>query len=227
MYSSYGQWIIRRIAELPHTSRTVAIIRHSERPDFRDIPPEDWNSVLLTSNGERVAVEFGNALVGEANATSVKAEGWGLSRCQLTAEKIYEGARTSGGTGSAYSEVSDLQSPILDLGLYRKHVKNGKYSEMVRDWFNGGPLSDAMKPYKQYSRKIISNILGGHMLNDRNITIIVTHDLYVLPIINQVFDLRNTEVDFLDGILITSKGEELDFFTKDLQRDLHRRDFFH
>lgn len=156
---------------------------------------------------------------------SVRAEGWGLERCQLTAEKIKEGANLAGSKDSSYSTVNNLQSPILDLELYRNYLKNGKYMYMVRDWFQGGPLGNAMKPFGPYSNQIISRILNEHMPYQHNASIIVTHDLYILPLLNHVFNTKHTEVDFMDGILIAEIGEKVKIFTHNSEKTMGADEF--
>lgn len=225
MYSSYGKWIVKRISEIPVDFELAAIIRHSERPDFKDIPPEKWNSTLLTSYGEESALDFGKALVNEAGASSVAAKGWGLKRCQLTAERIAEGAIQAGSNESRFSSILEFPSPISDLELYRKYLKEGKYFDLVRDWFSANSSMNAMRPYGPYSRDIISRIVKDHMSSEKRVTVIVTHDLHVLPMLNQVFGTNLTEVDFMDGILIARNSDRLLFFTKDSEKSLTVTDF--
>ena len=86
MYSGYGKWIIESLGELPRHAGHVILIRHSERPDFRNIPANIWNNVILTQIGEEVATEFGVALATEAHIPSISAHGWGLERCVITAK---------------------------------------------------------------------------------------------------------------------------------------------
>lgn len=219
MYSSYGKWIVQKISEIPSDFEITAIIRHSERPDFKDIPPERWNSTLLTSHGEEIAVDFGKALVGEAGAPSVAAKGWGLERCQLTAERIAQGASQAGGDDSSFSSIVDLPSPISNLDLYRKYLGEGKYFDMVRDWFSGSAMN-ALKPYERYSKDIISKIARDHMPVGRRVTIIVTHDLYVLPMLNHIFGGQTTDIDFMDGIILAKSGGRMLFFDRNAQKEL-------
>lgn len=225
MYSGYGQWIIKRIGEIPPDSGIAAIIRHSERPDFRDIPVEKWNSTLLTDNGERTAVKFGTALINEAGASSVAAEGWGLERCQLTAEKISEGAKLAGSAGSLYKTLLGLHSPISNYELYRKYLEDDRYFQMVSEWFSTEPYSGPMKAFRPYSMDTISSVVRDHLHSEGGPTIIVTHDLYILPLLNHVFDTQVTEVDFMDGILMARNGNSLDFYSRDAHRTLPVSDF--
>lgn len=225
MYSSYGQWIIKRIGEVPETHEVTAVIRHSERPDFKDVPLEKWNSTLLTSYGEKSALEFGTALVKESAIPIVAAKGWGLERCQITAERIAEGAQRAGSTGSRFSSISGFDSPISDLSLYQKYLSEGRYFEMVKEWVNGDSSDSPLAPYGPYSRDIISKIVNGHMSRENPVTIIVTHDLYILPMLNHIFGGQVTEVGFMDGILIESDENNLLFYTKNSEKSLSKSDF--
>lgn len=202
----------------------AAIIRHSERPDFRNIPTELWNKVLLTPEGEKVATEFGTALVNESGIPSMNVHGWGLERCIITAEKIAEGARSAGIDGK-YSTLYDLQSPIKDIVLYRKFLNAGKYDIMVEDWLSSNNTDGPFWPFGQYSRRTISKVAKEHMQLINNVTVIVTHDLYILPMLNDIFGVRTTEVGFLDGILMAQGGDELDFYSKDSVKRVSKEKF--
>lgn len=224
MYLGYGEWIIERLLKFPKNSSLAILIRHSERPDFNNIPINSWNSVLLTQRGEEVATEFGAALVSEDHFYSVNAYGWGLERCTATAKKIVEGA-VSAGSNAVCSTLADFQSPIQNLELYNHYLQSGKYLDMIENWFSTDNAYSPFHPYTLYSKGIISRIVNECMQLNQTITVIVTHDLHILPILNDIFGGRTTEIGFMDGIIISKNGNMLDFFSRNSSMRFVGNDF--
>lgn len=220
MYSKYGEWIVGAIEELPDASRMAAIIRHSERPEFTNIPVDQWNAVQLTREGELAAKDFGSALVREAGVGRVDSRGWGLERCMVSARKIAEGARLAGSSKSRFSPITDFRMPISDIKSYRKYLKDNNYHRMLMDWLRPDAVKSPLIPYVDYSRHILSRVVNERMKTAGSIAVISTHDLYILPIMNDIFGLLQTEVGFMDGILIAENGDSLDFYSKDSHRNL-------
>lgn len=224
MYSGYGKWIIESLGELPRHAGHVILIRHSERPDFRNIPANIWNNVILTQIGEEVATEFGVALATEAHIPSISAHGWGLERCVITAKKIVEGA-TSAGISAVYSPLTNFQSPIKNIDLYSNYLQSGKYFEMVEDWFSSNSVRGPFIPYDMYSRHIVSKLINEHMWLTDNVTVIVTHDLHILPLFNYVFGEKK-EIGFMDGIMISKGDNMLKFFSNNYIKSFSCNDFY-
>lgn len=220
MYSKYGEWIINAIGSLSNSGGIAAIIRHSERPDFSNIPVEQWNSVQLTKEGELAARDFGSALVRDAGIARIEAHGWGLERCLVTARKIAEGARLAGSSRSRYSAITDFRMPISDVKLYRKYLEENNYHRMLMEWLSADPSQTPLIPYVDYSRHILYRVVNELMKGKGSMTVISTHDLYILPILNDIFGLLKTDVGFMDGILISRNRDSLDFFSRDSHNNM-------
>jgi broad specificity phosphatase PhoE len=224
MYRGYGEWIIDRIAKIPNDRSVVVLIRHSERPDFKNIPISEWSNVLLTKRGEEVARGFGLALASDSKFQSVIGHGWGLERCIITAKLIVEGAK-SAGCHVEYSTLNGFQSPIQNLNLYENYIKDGKYTDMLNDWFSSNSENGPFRPYVQYSRNIISRMLSEQLKVNNNITVIATHDLHIIPIINYIFGLKSIGIGFLSGMVIAKNGNMLEFFSENSVKQLSINDF--
>ena len=223
MYFGYGKWIIEFMSKPPRDSELTIIIRHSERPDFKNIPMSLWNRVLLTQRGEEAATEFGVALAVEAHFSSITAHGWGLERCVKTAKNIVDGA-ISAGSNAVYTTLTDFKSPIENLDLYNNYLQTGKYIDMIEDWFSSNPTMSPFTPYDQYSRHIILRLINEHMQLTNNLTVIVTHDLHILPLLNYVFGSKTRELGFMDGIIISKSGNKLKFISNNCSKNLSCND---
>jgi broad specificity phosphatase PhoE len=219
MKLQWGQQIIDKLQKVPARGRHILIIRHSERPDFRDIPVDRWNSVLLTEKGIQAAVNFGESLVGETGLETITTEGWGLERCVITARKIAEGASNAGSRNCKFSIASDLQSPIENHEKYEEYLKSGRWNDMLALWLSSPSENGVMRPFKSYSRGILKEVLENHLPESNCANVIVTHDLHIFPIITAIFNRIELSVDFMDGIMISKYDDGVKIFHNDLSSD--------
>lgn len=209
MTLSWGQWIIDYFRRAPNARSSIAVVRHSERPDFKNIPVEKWNTTSLTENGKKVAMELGSRLVRDAGFQSLTSEGWGLDRCVLTARLIAEGAYDAGCRNVRFAEITELPSPVANEEKYGQQLRTGKYREMIEAWLAPGTVSDVMTSYDFYTVNVVNTLLDRHLTGKKGLTIVATHDLHILPLIRSIFGLKLTAIDFLDGIIISRKDGQL------------------
>lgn len=134
----------------------VAVIRHSERPNFDNLPCHEWENVGLTTKGTIAATKFGAALSEFENAKSFQIFGWGLKRCIETAEAISKGARNGGCNIDGPSSII-LKSPIADREAYDKPLFSCKWDlwdQMINDWLIDETPQTIMLPSRQYGRDL-------------------------------------------------------------------------
>ena len=204
----YGNNVIELVTKLSRMDRTVLVIRHSERPSFDNIPMEDWNNIGLTSKGVKAAKDLGKALAKEVKISSLSSYGWGLKRCIDTAEAIAAGAD---GVGCEIRErgVLRFDSPIADRNKYDNAIRSGHWAEFVASWLSGEVQQNAMVPVDKYAPEIFRGLLDSRFCGAQNTSIIVTHDLHILPLVNYVFDMPVSTLDYLDGIVIKSSAGDV------------------
>ncbi len=220
MELQWGQWILDKLKSMPKNGRYVLMIRHSERYDFNGIPIESWNSTGLTEQGKIAASEFGKALVSHIGIESVSTEGWGLERCVDTAFRIAEGAAESGCRKCSFSVASDLESPIANSERYTEYLKSGRWKEMLRQWLSSPSDSGIMKPYLEYSSKIMKEVLKKRDPPTNAVNIIVTHDLHIFPLITANFNVVKLGIDYMDGILISRGDKDSKVYHRDLMSSI-------
>jgi broad specificity phosphatase PhoE len=113
----WGNQIIEMMAEPSRESPKVAIIRHSERPAFDNLPYDQWDLAELTERGIAQAMKFGEAIGSRSKSKELQTFGWGLRRCQLTAEAICRGYLKRGRNSRMSRDRSSLD---FDEIAYRK-----------------------------------------------------------------------------------------------------------
>ena len=187
----------------------VAVIRHSERPSFDDLPYHEWDYAGLTDKGTEAALRFGRAIGAAQNPKCLQILWWGLRRCALTAEAISEGAREEGCHVLAPSVIA-LKSPIAKREEYNKALHSGQWNQFIANWLLDESPQVAMVPAQRYAKEIYRSLLAVEMRSADRITIIVTHDLHILPLVRLVFSSSSRWIDYLDGVVFRVEGEKID-----------------
>lgn len=221
----WGDWIIKSLSELPKNKPYALVIRHSERQDFDNLPFDQWNEALLTKEGIEGAFNFGYSLCSALKSGNVIAEGWGLERCLMTARRISEGATTAGCKRSRFNVLEDIDSPISDPQRYREYLSTGLWTQMLEDWLSDPSDGSVLKPFRSYASYVLGKVDSNHLPKRKGISVIVTHDLYIYPLLSALFEDRFPQVGFLDGLIITRNKTSLDVFNGD-RRVSVARDFF-
>jgi broad specificity phosphatase PhoE len=188
--------------------RTFVVIRHSERPSFNNIPMEDWDNIRLTPRGVEAANDFGNALVNDVKMSNLCFYGWGLKRCMDTAESIASGADNAARKIHRIKTLH-LRSPIADREEYDKSQRSGHWNEFLVRWLSADAKQNAMVPVDEYAQDIFRELLNPKFSGSQNTSIIVTHDLHILPLVSYVFGVPIHTLDYLDGVVIRSTSKEV------------------
>jgi hypothetical protein len=197
----YGENVLSLVRRLGSVDETVLIIRHSERPSFDKMPIETWDNVGLTERGVEAATIFGEALARQGGIRNMRAYGWGLKRCMDTADAIASGAM-QGGCLIPDRGALTLGSPIADRRKYEVALGSGHWPEYVAKWLGGEAQDGALFPAKEYAAGTFREVFDRKLAESDGVSLIVTHDLQIFPLVATVFERPIAELDFLDGLVV-------------------------
>lgn len=198
MRLEWGNQILDAVRQFEVQENLVLIVRHSERPSFDGIPYEQWRHVELTEKGIQVARSFGKVL--SSSTKTMRVHHWGLKRVVMTAEAISIGARESGIKVHGPTPIP-LRHPISNQEEYDRNLRSKTWEAFLNAWLKGAEQS-AMIPADRYAREIYRDVLREKSLAPDGITIVTTHDLYLMPLINYIYHPSSPWIDFLDGVAI-------------------------
>ncbi len=204
----YGQRVIDHLAGRPRAERDIVIIRHSERPSLIPHPVEIWDDILLTPRGIHAANEFGRALVEEVGIDRMRVYSWGSRRCAQTADAIASGVAEAGCEVSP-REAMNLGSPVVNRERYDDIMRLHIWDEFLKDWLDPKKGHEAMAPFSQFARGVFQKVLSDGVCRPGEVTLIATHDLYVIPLATRAFSSPVTKVDFLDGLVIGADSKRV------------------
>lgn len=217
-----GSRVLRLMGVLKRGLQTVAVIRHSERPSFDNLPYHEWDDAGLTDKGTKEAVRFGRSIAQTQNPKCLQISWWGLKRCALTAEAISEGARDEGCPVLGPYPIA-FKSPIARREEYDKALHSGQWDQFISDWLRDESPQVAMVPARQYAKEIYRALLAAELCSPGKITIVVTHDLHILPLARLFFPSSSRWIDYLDGMVLKVEDKIVsigfDGATKYIKRD--------
>jgi broad specificity phosphatase PhoE len=190
------------------SEKSVAVIRHSERVSFHDVPMEKWDSVGITESGLTAAEELGRALVKDARISRVRIYSWGQRRCVETAAAISKGLVEEG--ASVYSSGSlSLKGPISDYGAYKEMIMTGRWQEMLDSWQKAKDVKGSLIPIAEYSPMIFREILALETSRREELRLVVTHDLHIIPLACYAMEAVVNPPDYLDGLVIGQQDSKI------------------
>jgi broad specificity phosphatase PhoE len=221
----YGNSVLDMVARLHAVNETVLVIRHSERPAFGDLPIEKWDSVGLTERGIEAAREFGRALAREGEVRSLGAYGWGLKRCLDTADSVVAGAKDGGSQVSGQGALR-FSSPIADRPKYDAALGSGHWEEFVDDWLNGQAHDGALVPAHKFATGFLRELFERKLPDSGGVSVIVTHDLQIYPLVSFLVGVPIRKLDFLDGLLIKAGPQDVEVGFGGTVRTLLRSELF-
>ena len=206
MELEWGNKILKAAEQLKAQENLVLIMRHSERPSFDNIPFEQWRHVELTGKGIEVAKGFGREISGRTK--SLRVHHWGSKRCFMTADAISIGARENGSTVAGPDPIK-LRHPILNFEDYNRELKSTHWEVFLDKWLNGDTMP-SMIPAEEYAKEIFSSVAREKKSRPEGVTIIATHDLYIMPLVHYAFRPVKPWIDFLDGIALKVHGDNIE-----------------
>ena len=205
----YGKMAVHNILNRDKEADfTIAVIRHSERPSFNKIPTEKWADVTITDRGIEAAKKFGKALGNQAvPPNSLKVYYTGQRRCADTAAAIATGIGQSAGPEE---RGLNFISPIADAAKYDDMLKNGRWKELLDGWLSSDNSYDCMTPVSLYTREFFRKLTSLGYSHGSNVVVIVAHDLQIFPLVSKIFGKNITNIDYLEGPVISKKKDDFE-----------------
>jgi broad specificity phosphatase PhoE len=217
----YGGGVLSLLLQLPEMGKTLVVIRHPERPSFHNLPIEEWDKAQLTANGIQAAKEFGGALARDATIDSLAIYSWGLKRCAETADAIASGAERAGCEIIDRKEIG-LKSPIADRGKYDAALRAGDYNRMLNDWLSPETKQTTMVPVDEYAPEIFGELLDSSTYSQHRTTVVVTHDLHVIPLARHVFGFPIPMPGYLDGLVAKANSKQVQIGYSGMHKSIER-----
>lgn len=185
----------------PPGTRKVAVLRHSLRISFANVPMDLWDEIGITERGVEVARNLGRSLADDGDASTLNVYGWGMKRCHETADAIAEGAKERGRPVRREGSIS-LEGPIFDFAAYKEWILAGKYREMLDVWQRAGDTRGSLTPVAEFSPRVFREILDPKISPPGEASVVVTHDFYLFPIACHAFGKLVEIPDYLDGLVL-------------------------
>ncbi len=204
---AYGRNVLEWVAMPPPVDRTVLLIRHSERPSFDAVPFGEWDKVSVTERGVHAARDFGGLLARSAGGSKLRVYSWGQKRCVDTAGAIAKGAKDAD-CCAVEERALRLPSPIQNREKDDRTIQSAAWEEGVLNWLGAGIEQDIMVPINTYAPVIVRELLGASVCGNREVAVVATHDLHIIPLLSHIFGAPIREVDYLDGLVIKVGPEQ-------------------
>lgn len=201
------------------TEKLCLIIRHSER---NHIPKGKHDiETLLNEKGMQRAKEFGKILKPFENIKIISSP---VERCKETAKYILEGFGNRGKEILLSNVLGEPGPYVYDGKIAVNYFINQSVYEVVKRQQNGEILN-GICPIEKGSKILFDFAVNEFQkIDNKAILILVTHDAIVAPFVNfyfkEWFD-ENNWVDFLDGVFITKKGNQIIMNRNNLQYEIH------
>ena len=198
-----GDYVLDLLQSAPKNRRTIVLVRHSARNSFDGIPEKLREGVEITPEGIRQARAFGESLKEIFTGNHLFLGHTVAHRCRMTAESI----------GDAYSPVNrvriigcqpEIDSPVVNLDKYVAFRNELGWREGIRRWLDQEIPEDTLRNPHNYSDEILRNLLSFPETGERDLLIVVAHDITLFPILFSLFKKNLTAVEFLNGIVITA-----------------------
>nr|WP_320160501.1 histidine phosphatase family protein [uncultured Methanoregula sp.] len=198
-----GDYVLDLLNNAPKNKRTIVLLRHSARNPFDGMPEHLREGVEITPEGVRMARAFGESL-GEIFSGNHLFLGHTVARrCRMTAESIAD----------AYSPADrvrilgcqpQVDSPVVNPDNYVALRNELGWREGIRRWLDEEISGDTMRNPRTYADEILHNLLSFPQAGERDLLIVVAHDITLFPIVFRLFGKNVTAVEFLNGIVITA-----------------------
>ena len=185
--------------------RKVVVIRHAERPEIKSL--KDDSELGITPDGYIAAIQLGEDLGVSQKTSNFQVFSWGSRRVIETAKAISIGlAKTK--TNVIGPNKFDYPSPVRNREEYEKAFALDNRDEYVQLWLSGKNQL-AFSPVQTYAKATYQSLIDEKYCSSGKVTIIVTHDLHIMPLIKYVFPSFNSWIEYLDGIVMKDNGDRI------------------
>jgi hypothetical protein len=97
---------------------------------------------------------------------------------------------------------------------------------MINGWLGDESPQVFMVPARQYAKEIYRALLSEELCSAGKITIIVTYDLNILPLVKFFFPSSSSWLDFLNGVVLKAEGEKTSVGFDGAITEFKHRDLF-
>ncbi len=186
--------------------RRLAVIRHAKRPDI--ISLENERDLSITKEGYAAAVKFGKEIGVSDSTLQFQIFSWGSRRVIETAEAITIGLKQAKRNAIGPSQIF-FASPMKNSKEYERAFYSGHWNEFIENWMNGKNPQTAFYPVEEYAKTTYRSLLDEKYCTTGKVTIIVTHDLHIMPLIKYAFPSFCCWLKYLDGIVLKDDGDKI------------------
>jgi broad specificity phosphatase PhoE len=223
---SDGKRLLQFCTKFSPSTRKIVVIRHSERISFYGVPMEQWDGIGITENGSSAAKKLGKSLAEVSGFPSANVLTWGQKRCAETASAMAEGLVEGGASISAQDNLR-LSGPISDYPAYKEMILTGQWQKMLDLWQRADSRAKGLTPVAEYASSSFREILNSRNSPPNQLTIIVTHDLHILPLACHAIGTSVLLPDYLDGFVIAEQNDKMLFGYGEITKSMDNGSLMH
>jgi hypothetical protein len=197
-----GDFVLDILKETPKNRKTIVLIRHSKRNSFEGIPDHLREGVEITPEGILMAREFGESLGKILPGKPLFLGHTVANRCKMTAESIRDGYPSD--SVRILGCEPEIKSPVVNLEKFIAIRNELGWKEGIRRWLDQEIPENTLHNPRQYSDSVLRNLISCPAVGDRDLLIVIAHDITLFPIISRVFGENVKPIEFLNGIVITA-----------------------
>jgi hypothetical protein len=214
-----GDYVLDILKEAPENRKTIVLIRHSKRDSFAGMPDHLREGVEITPDGILMAREFGESL-GKISPGKHLVLGHTVAhRCKMTAESIRDGY-PPGIPARIIGCEPEIKSPVVHPERYIAIRDALGWREVIRKWLDQEISEDIFQDPHRYADYVLRNLFAYPGAKDRDLFVVIAHDITIFPIISSVFGVKVKPVEFLNGIVITADTDTAELQFADAESSL-------
>ncbi len=198
-----GDFVLDLLDTQPDSERTILLLRHSKRNSFIGVPDHLRPGVEITPEGVLMAREFGESLAEIVPDRRLLLRHTLALRCRMTAESIGQGY-SLGNQFRMEEYPQELGDPVVDMGRFIELREQYGWEKLIRKWLDREIPDDVLQDPDLFSDNNVKHLLSLCATGDRDLFVIVGHDVTLFPIVSRVFGRKITTIDFLNGIAISA-----------------------
>jgi hypothetical protein len=198
-----GDFVLDLLKAQPDSERTILLLRHSKRNSFIGVPDHLRPGVEITPEGVLMAREFGESLLEIVPDRCLFLRHTIARRCRMTAESIGQGY-SSGNQFLMEEYPQVLGDPVVDMGRFIGLREQYGWENLIRKWLDREIPDDVLQDPDLFSDNNVKNLLSLCATGDRDLFVVVGHDVTLFPIVSRVFGRKLTTIEFLNGIVISA-----------------------
>lgn len=201
--------------------RTAVYLRHSIRDSLSGVPVHQQLATEITPEGALRAREFGGSLRRLIPGRRLVLGHTIARRSRMTAECIGAGYAPDG----HYRMIDyrrDIDDLILDADAFLALRDAIGWEPLLRRWLGRGVPRNIMRDPHVYADTHLEQLVAFDGIDERDLFVVVGHDITLFALVSRLYDRTITTVDFLNGIVIDTDGRNGEARFSDGQQILAR-----